>query len=666
MKCRYCGNEMQDSDMTCPFCGTPAGAASPVEQRESEPLDGGDGALEKADGSPDGGDGALEKADGSPDEGDGALEKAGGSSDGAEASEEWQTGKTPETAFSQQPVPQPPKKKSKGKIGAIVVAAAAVVGIGVFGATRLMEKDPKEVVIAAFENIYTEDQVKPMEELFGLSQFQEYYGGASQQVGLELILDDCSEEEAKKLSGGGIRTECKYDWEKANGSFNLGVLFNNMDLMNLDFYYGDETLMVAIPELTGRVFTLDMCEGLAKRLENSELLGPTLQYSDVDMQELEDFYREYVGWIKGKVEDGTAADPYGIQDAWKRYQEGSQAQENFKAALTVEKAEKGSFQIDGQQVSCKGYQVHVSKDSMISFLRTSSDFFLQDEELKENFLENLKMSLRMVELTGGADTMTAFGDMSPEEMVESNYEELKKSVDEAIDQLDQALTDVDMLVHVDKKGRLASVNGTTSVMDEDGEALDIQFDLKLQGGSYLTQNAAANVLLTQDNETISLNMTKQGTYDGKQLTGDIAFDVDNGKDVTGNLLLSGTYNSDGGDFTLRAEVGTNEEKVMGLSATGVISELEKGTTIHMDFDELRLETAGINLLTVQTLDAEEKDFYVTFSGEYEIRPLTDPVAEPEGEKLDVLAATEADWQKVMMEAYMGIMDIASQVGSVME
>ena len=32
----------------------------------------------------------------------------------------------------------------------------------------------------------------------------------------------------------------------------------------------------------------------------------------------------------------------------------------------------------------------------------------------------------------------------------------------------------------------------------------------------------------------------------------------------------------------------------------------------------------------------------------------------------VLAATEADWQKVMMEAYMGAMDIASQVGSVME
>ena len=42
------------------------------------------------------------------------------------------------------------------------------------------------------------------------------------------------------------------------------------------------------------------------------------------------------------------------------------------------------------------------------------------------------------------------------------------------------------------------------------------------------------------------------------------------------------------------------------------------------------------------------------------------MTEPEGEKLDVLAATEADWQKVMMEAYMGAMDIASQVGSVME
>ena len=66
----------------------------------------------------------------------------------------------------------------------------------------------------------------------------------------------------------------------------------------------------------------------------------------------------------------------------------------FQAALTVEKAAKGTYTIDGAQVSCKGYNVTVSKDSMIEFLRQSSDFFLQDETLKADFMRQLETTLR--------------------------------------------------------------------------------------------------------------------------------------------------------------------------------------------------------------------------------------------------------------------------------
>ena len=98
------------------------------------------------------------------------------------------------------------------------MAAAAVIGIGALAVMKLTEKDPKEVVINAFENIYPEDQVSPMEELFGLSQLQEYAAGGSQQVKTELVLENCSEETVNKLAGGGIRTEFKYDRENQKGS----------------------------------------------------------------------------------------------------------------------------------------------------------------------------------------------------------------------------------------------------------------------------------------------------------------------------------------------------------------------------------------------------------------------------------------------------------------
>lgn len=46
----------------------------------------------------------------------------------------------------------------KMKMAAVGAAAVAVVGGGVFAYTRLAGGDPKETVIQAFENVYTEGQ----------------------------------------------------------------------------------------------------------------------------------------------------------------------------------------------------------------------------------------------------------------------------------------------------------------------------------------------------------------------------------------------------------------------------------------------------------------------------------------------------------------------------
>lgn len=617
MKCSYCGNELNEQDLTCPFCGKAVGQE------------------EAAEGMAEGSNAAQISVPA------GSYGEAGNVS-----------GST---------APEAPKKKSAGKTAAIAIAAAAVIGIGAFAAVKLMEKDPKEVVIAAFENIYTEDQVNPMEELFGVSGFGEFTQETSQQVRTEIVLDSCSDEMVNQVAGGGIRTEVKYDMENQKGTLDLGILFNQMDLVTMNFYYGDETVMAAIPELSGKVFTLDVSDGLVERIENSPTLGPIMASSGMDMKALAEFYQEYMEWIKKKVEDGTASDPYGIREVWKRYQEGSQAQENFKAALTVEKAEKGIFLMDGKEVKCKGYQVHISKDSMIDFLDTSADFFLQDEQLKENFLENLRMSLRMIEITNG-EASEALGGLSAEERLEENYDEVRKSVEEAIDELDSVLNDVEMLVHVDSKGRLASVVGTT-VLDTEDESTEVTFTMSLQGGSYLTQNAQLEVELTQDDETVAVKVLKQGTYDGKNLTGDmdieLSGDVD-GKEESYGLMLSGTYSSEDGDFNLEAEVRAEEEKVFALSAMGAVSELEKGSVLHMDLDEIRIDVPE----SEATMTYE--DLYIIFSGEYDLRPLEDEIEEPEGEKMDVLAATESDWQRVAMEAYMGIMDIASQLQTVIQ
>ena len=212
------------------------------------------------------------------------------------------------------------------------------------------------------------------------------------------------------------------------------------------------------------------------------------------------------------------------------------------------------------------------------------------------------------------------------------------------------LNDVDMVVHVDKKGRLVSVEGSTFLTDG-GDKTDIQFSLRLEGGSYLTENAWGKAELSQDGDKITIEFTKTGSYDGTSLTGDLSLKfAGEGADL--GLDLSGLYDSDSGDFVMSAKVVSDDGKMVGFSTEGIVSELEKGSVICVEFDEIRLDVP------------EEDSMFISFSGEYDLRPLSDDVTELEGEKLDVIQATQEDWQDVMMEIYMGIMDLASQLNSI--
>lgn len=219
-----------------------------------------------------------------------------------------------------------------------------------------------------------------------------------------------------------------------------------------------------------------------------------------------------------------------------------------------------------------------------------------------------------------------------------------------IDFLDSSLTDVNMDVYVDKKGHLEAAMGTTVVNGEDMEApVDVAFDFRLQGGSYLTQNMTADITLTQQEE-IKFSMIKQGTYDGKKLTCDISADLsmDGADAFDGGVVWTGTYDSEGGDYDLGLSVTSDNALMLELSLAGVVDELEKGTIFHTDVDELKIDL----------MDGTET---IAFSGEYSYRPLSEELAPLEGEAFDVLAAGEEEWQSIFMEFYMGAMRLMNQL-----
>lgn len=669
MKCRKCGAEYGEDVKFCTKCGasmedegqdSQAWTSAGTEPAKDAGTDEASGAGQDDAGTA-AADGAAEadKTAGQP-----SVTDAGQQAEAEPAAEAGQQAEEAGAAVKEEEpkaagpmsVPaagEPEPNKKFMKILFAVIAALAVIAVAAVAYVKMNAKDPKQVVIDAFEKVYTEDQVFPSEELFGFKDFSEAALKADMESGLTLKMDSCSDPAVNQFAGSGLRLEGKSDKTNDRSSFNMGVIYNGMDLANLDAYYGDDNLMMAVPELSSKVFTLDLGDGLGERIKNSPTVGPLLAENGVDVDGLAGYFTDLIDEAEKAEEEGKA--PFDIEALLTRYREGSSAQENFKAAMTVEKADKGTYTMNGAQVSCQGYDVLISKDSMIEFLRTSSDFFLQDETLKADYLKQLEATVRMSELMGSA--MTGMGSMSAEQMQEQAYDEVKDAVDEMITYLDKTLTDIQMTVYVDKDGNLAALEGTTNlyvdeeVAEEEGYVA-VTFNLTLEGGAYLTQNVKGNITLQDADDTVKLDLLKQGTYDGKKLTCDLSVDVTAPDASVYNFMYTGTYDSNDGSYHAAVELGGEGSQLFKMSAAGIVDQMEKGKAYHMDIDALEIA-------------AMDNSMNMVLSGELYSRPLSSGVTPLEGETMDVLSATEEDWNNVLMEMVFGIIGLSGQLGAPM-
>ena len=599
MKCRKCGAELQENEKICSVCGQEAETVETNARKEE-------------------------------------TKETSDTADGLTASDQAPSGS-----------PEPEKKKS-GKVMLGVAAAVAVVGIGAAAVPKLME-NPKKTVIAAFESINSENQITGAEEIFGWKEFLENYGKVDCESVFRIQIDGCSEPGMEMFEGAGLEVRSMADLENWKSRAEMSLDYKHMDLADLQFYYGDQMFMAAVPQLVDRVFTLKIDDSLGESLKNSPMAAPYLEESGVDIDQLAEMTKE----MMEKPENGKAKGQLDFPGLFDRYRKGCKAKESFQQAMMVEKAEKANFLIDGKETSCKGYHVQINKDSLIAFLRTSSDFFLNDEEMKKQYLDQLRLSISMAALFSGSMENGALS--SAEEMVQQNYDEIKEQADWMIQILEQSLQDIDMMVYVDPKGRLAGLTGTTTVVEADMDTVEerreaqIEFALELQGGNYLTENMNGRLSITSDGATMDILYEKAESYDKERLDSSCKVTVLSPDDENITMNASGTYIAESGDCQLSFELLVPEMQPIVIHGSGVVTELEKGKSIYADIDAMSIEAEGVTM---------------NFSGELGYGPLSGEVLPLEGEDLDVLAATEEDWGEIVMEAYGNIFGLMAQLAGV--
>ena len=218
MKCTKCGAEQEADVKFCTQCG------APMEHEDQTPENNGP---EPADKEPASGAEAVKSEE--PASGAEAVkteepasgaetvkaEEPAAEAEAVKAEEpaaEAENVKTEEPAPAAVTVPEEPQPNKKFiKILAAVIAFAAVIAVAALAYVKMTTKDPKQVVIDAFENVFPEGQVYPSEELFGLKDFAETVKTADSQGGLTLKMDSCSDATVNAYAGSGLRFEAKDD-----------------------------------------------------------------------------------------------------------------------------------------------------------------------------------------------------------------------------------------------------------------------------------------------------------------------------------------------------------------------------------------------------------------------------------------------------------------------
>lgn len=492
------------------------------------------------------------------------------------------------------------------------------------------QADPKDTVIDAFKSITAEGQLNPSEEIFGTKELEDLLQKGSAQTGMELSMTGIFDESLNQMSGAGIGLDVKRDVDSGRQLLNLSLQYGGGELADAQLYMDDTQIMAAIPALSSRMFTLDYVNDLEGQLINSPYAAQKLEEQGIDIEGL----ANYLGQYKEALSDEEPM--MDLKALWNRYKEGSKAIDDLKTAMTVTKNDKKEFTIDGQSENCRGYHVTLPKDALIRFAKTTREFFLNDETLKQDVV-------RYLELAGDASSIyAADGDgesVDPEEQQKELWAQAEAVLDNLVEEMENTIGDVTMDVYVRKDGKMAGFSYETDATVEE-ENVRFYGDVSFGGGYNMLSNVnGALNIEDSDGQIITVSLDKTSAYEaGKSWSGQVIATLQ-GDEEKYQFILDGDYQIADGSYEVKLDLQSNGASQASLTTNGAVSDLSKGESVHIDMDSLRLETTLLN----------GSSSYVEFAGSYYVNPLEDEIVQPDGVPFDVLASSEEDYNQVTTE-----------------
>ena len=534
---------------------------------------------------------------------------------------------------------EPAKKGKKW----IIPAAIAGVAVAAGAYMALTYVNPKDAVIEAFKSITAEGQTNPMEEIFGAQMFLGDQMTKSMEESLGVTFEGSSLEGTEMLSGAGIDMDLYRDIENKQFSVDMGIDFADMDLATIQIYVDENQIMAAVPELVPKAFVLNCGEDLEEQLETSAYVGPMLEESGIDLIGINDYMDRYMELAEKETK------LFDLNALWTRYKEGSEAMDALKEAMTVEKIEKKDFTIDGEVMSCKGYHVILTKDAMVQFAKTTKDFFLADETLKNDMILYMDLMAEMQNIL--AEAAEDGGLPSGEEMQKEIWTNAETEVDELITWMEESMSDVSADVYVRKDGKMAGFDFDTAYLQVE-ENVKLNGDVTFGGGYHMLANVDA-VLNREDasGNAAAMTIKTSGNYEaGTALNNELVLAVD-AADSDVEIGMNWDYQIADGSLKAELSMKDNTSDTVKVTADGFIENLVKDESFDCILDSIK----------IQVPEMGDEDAYIELSADYSVAPLAETVEKPDGEVFDVLAGTEDDYNAVAEEVYGNIFGLIMQM-----
>ena len=524
------------------------------------------------------------------------------------------------------------KGKKKLWIIPAVAAAAAAAGAGVF---LLWPSDPKDAVVDAFKSITAEGQTNPWEDIFGVAALKERMVSGANELELEIAYEDSSFSEFEILESGSVKMVVDTDRPENEYGFVLGIDYAGMNLANMELYVDQKEMIAAIPEIFDYAFSVNYSDNIQQKLEDSPFIGRELINMGLNGEDVEKIRDEVFAIVE---RDNKL---FNLKELWNRYKSECEAFDQLKAETVVEKADKKEFEINGKNVKCRGYHVDIPVRSLVEFLEETKDYILDDEILKEDVVTCIEL-IKEADVYGYAIPSTS------KETQKELWKEADKVIDDFIKVMDDSMEDISMNVYVARDGKMAGFELETEIK-VDSERIEVNGKANFAGGYNMLANVDAELELSGEGDSVTIELEKAGTYQEKELFEEsVALNMNVADEHIGKTYEF-AYQMEDDVYELSAEVSDDGNVAAKMSSEGSINNVVKGTSFEVEIDEM-------------SISVPDEEANIELSGSYAMRPLENGVKKPSGEKLDVLEMTEMEMFEIVMEAMGKIESLGSKLG----